>query len=125
MIMVHGVKSRIMERCGTRSRWTQAGLLTAMGIGTGLARGAGPGLITRPGASRPIITDAGRLWEARGAGAQDRSMRVRFMDRHSLVSSAGDLESDSDSAAESAGSRSDSANRIIRGITPAEITSAT
>jgi hypothetical protein len=54
-------------------------------------------------------------------------MRGRFTDQLSLGSSAADLESDlvAAGAAELAGSRWASANRFIRGITPAETISAT
>jgi len=128
--MVHGVKSLTTAQCGTRGRSRSAGLLIATDIGTGLARGAGLGWITRPGASRLITMDAGRLSAAPGAGALVRFMRVRSMDRRSSdLSAEGTSVLDSDlaegSAAESVGSRSDTANRFILGITPAEITTAT
>jgi hypothetical protein len=130
MIMGHGVKNLTTARCGTRDQWMLAGLPIVTDIGTGSARGAGLGWITRPGGSRLIITDAGRLWAARGAGALAQFMRVRSMGRLSLDLSAEDTSvSGSDlaegSAAESDGSRWDSANRIVRGITLAEITTAT
>ncbi len=127
--MVHGVKNLTMAQCGTRARWTSAGLPIATDIGIGSARGAGLGWITSPGGSRRITMDAGLLSAAHGAGALVQSMRVRSMDLRSLGSSAADLDSESvlaaAGAAESAGSRSDSASRIIRGITLAEITTAT
>jgi len=121
------VKNLTMAQCGTRARWTSAGLPIATDIGIGSARGAGLGWITSPGGSRRITMDAGLLSAAHGAGALVQSMRVRSMDRRSLGSSAADLGSDlaEGSAAESVGSRSDIANRFIRGITPAEITTAT
>ena len=130
MIMVHGVKSLTTAQCGTHDQSTLVGLLIVTDIGTGSGRGGGLGWITRPGGSRLIITDAGRLWAVRGAGALARFMRVRSMGRLSLDLSAEDTSvSGSDlaegSAAESDGSRWDSANRIVLGITPAEITTAT
>src|SRR6266404_9312850 len=129
-IMGHGVKSLTTAQCGTRGRSRSAGLLIATDIGTGLARGAGLGWITRLGGSRLITMGAGRLSAAPGAGALVRFMRVRSMDRRSSDLWAEDtsvLGSDlaEGSAAESDGSRWDSANRIVRGITPAEITTAT
>ena len=130
MIMGHGVKNLTTDRCGTHDRWTLAGLPIVMDIGTGSGRGGGLGWITRPGGSRLIITDAGRLSVVRGVGALARFMRVRSTDQLSLDLSAEDTSvSGSDlaegSAAESDGSRWDSANRIVRGITLAEITTAT
>src|SRR5258708_7679968 len=124
MIMVHGVKNLTTARCGTRGLWRSVGLPIATDIGTGSARGAGLGWITRLGGSPLITMDAGPLWAALGAGARARFMRVRSMDRHSSdLWAEGTLVSGSDlaegSAAESVGSRSDSANRLIRGITPA------
>jgi len=70
------------------------------------------------------------LSAALGAGARVRCMLVRSMDRRSSDLWAEDtsvLGSDlaEASAVESVGSRSDSANRIVRGITLAEITTAT
>lgn len=111
MIMVPGVKNLTTVRCGIPGRWKSAGLPIVMDIGTGLVRGAGLGWTMNPGALRRITMDAGSLSAARGAGALVRSMRIRSMDRHLLVSSAADLDSESDSdlaaagAAESAGSR--------------------
>src|SRR5712671_6380449 len=130
MIMGHGVKNLITARCGTRGLWRSVGLRIATDIGTGSARGGGPGWITRRGDSRLITMDAGRLSAAPGAGALARFMRVRSMDRRSSDLWAEDtlvLGSDlaEGSAAESVGSRSDTANRFIRGITPATFTCAT
>src|SRR5712671_2545165 len=130
MIMGHGVKNLTTAQCGTRARSRSVGLPIVTDIGTGSARGAGLGWITRPGDSRLITMDAGRLSAAPGAGALVRFMRVRSTDQLSLDLSAEDTSvSGSDlaegSAAESDGSRWDSANRIVRGITPAEITTAT
>jgi len=124
------VKNLTTAQCGTRGRSRSVGLPIATDTGTGSARGAGLGWITLPGGSLLIITDAGRLWAARGAGALARFMRVRSTDQLSLDLSAEDTSvSGSDlaegSAAESDGSRWDSANRIVLGITPAEITTAT
>src|SRR5882672_4609947 len=123
MIMGHGVKNLTTARCGTRGRSRSVGLLIATDIGTGSARGAGLGWITRPGDSRLITMDVGHLSAARGAGALARFMRVRSMDRRSSDLWAEDTSaSDSDlaegSAVESVGSRSDTANRFTRGITP-------
>ena len=128
--MVHGVKNLTTARCGIRDRSRSVGLPIATDIGTGSARGAGLGWITRRGDSPLITMDAGRLSAARGAGALARFMRVHSMDRRSLDLWAEDtsvLGSDlaEDSAAESVGSRSDTANRFIRGITLAEIPIAT
>src|SRR6267154_2772057 len=130
MIMVHGVKSLTTARCGIRARSRSVGLPIAKDIGTGSARGAGLGWITRLGDSRLITMDAGRLSAALGAGARARFMRVRSTDRRSSDLWAEDtsaLGSDlaEGSAAESDGSRWDSANRFIRGITPATFTCAT
>jgi len=130
MIMVHGVKNLTTARCGIRARSRSVGLPIATDTGTGSARGAGLGWITRLGGSLLITMDAGRLSAARGAGALARFMRVRSMDRRSSDLWAADtLVVGSDlvegSAAESVGSRSDTANRSIRGITPATFTCAT
>ncbi len=130
MIMVHGVKNLTTARCGTHARSRSVGLPIATDIGTGSARGAGLGWITRRGDSRLITMDAGRLWAALGAGALVRFMGVRSMDRRSsdlLAEDTSALGSDlaEGSAAESVGSRSDTANRFIRGITPATFTCAT
>src|SRR5258708_6322072 len=130
MIMGHGVKNLSTAQCGTRARSRSVGLPIATDIGTGSARGAGLGWITRPGDSRLITMDAGRLSAALGAGALARFMRVRSMDRRSSDLWAEDtsvLGSDlaEASEAESVGSRWDSANRIVRGITPATFTCAT
>src|SRR5579864_3652603 len=122
--MVLGVKSRTTVQCGTPTRSQSAGLLTAMDTGTGLALGAGHGLTMRLGASLRSITDAGLSSAALGVGARARSMLVPFTDLRSLAFSAADLASALVLAVESAGSRSDSANRSTRGITPAEIISA-
>jgi hypothetical protein len=129
MITVHGVKSLTMVRYGTRVRWKLAGLLIAMGIGTGLARGAGPGWIMRLGALLHSTMGAGRSSAAPGAGALVRSMRGRSTDQRLwdlLVEDTSVSGSDlaEASAEESAGFPSDSASRIIRGIEPAEITIA-
>jgi hypothetical protein len=128
-IMVHGGKSLTTGRCGTRALWMSDGLRIVPDIGTGLALGAGLGSIMLLGALHRITMDVGRLSAGRGAGALVRFMRVRSMGRLSWGSSAADLDSESDLAAagvaESAGSRWASANRFIRGITPAETISAT
>ena len=130
MITGHGVKSPSMARYGIRARWMLVGLPIATDIGTGLGRGAGHGWIMRPGALRHITMDGGRMSAERGAGALVRSTRVRSMDRR-LLDLSGEHTSVSDSdlagagAAELAGSRWVSTNRIIRGIARAEITTAT
>jgi hypothetical protein len=130
MIMAHGVKSLSMAQCGTRARSMSVGLPIATDIGTGSARGAGLGWITRPGDSRLITMDVGRLSADLGAGALARFMRVRSMDRRSSdlwVEDTLVLGSDlaEGLAAESGGSRSDTGNRFIRGITPATFTCET
>src|ERR1700730_4617835 len=118
MTTVHGVKSQITVLFGIRARLQWAGLLIAMDTGTGLARGAGPGLTTSRGALRHSIMVAGHMSAALGAGARDLFTSVHFTDRRSLVLLvAVDLASVSvaASAAESGGSRLAGVNRSIRG----------
>lgn len=112
---------------GIPIRWTSAGPHTVMDIGTTLGLGAGLGWTMRLGASLHFTMAAGLSLAALGAGARDRYTRGLSMVRHSSDFWVADSASDSDSAADLAwaGSRWDSANRSIPGITPAEIISAT
>src|ERR1700682_822901 len=124
MITVHGAKNRITVRSGIRTQWLSAGLRIATDIGTGLARGAGPGWIMRPGALHRFTMADGHMLAVGGAGARDLSTSVHSMDRRSSALWAAEGISDSGSAlavalaAESGGSRWASANRSIPGITP-------
>lgn len=93
-----------------------AGLLTAMAIGTGLAHGAGPGLIIRPGALLPITMAAGTILRAAGAGARAHITVIRFMDQRLSAFLAGALVS------VSAGSRWDLASRSSLGTAAAATT---
>ena len=63
-----GVLIRPTATSGSRTGWQPAGRLTATGIGPGWTRGAGPGSMTRPGASPCPTTAAGPIWPAPGAG---------------------------------------------------------
>ena len=105
---------RPTARSGFRPRCPRAGRLIATDIGRGSLPGAGPGLMTRPGASLPSTTAAGCLGMAVGAGLLDRSATgILTMLRHwsaGLADPASALASDLGgggwvSASTSAGSR--------------------
>src|SRR5206468_7655575 len=100
----------------------------ATAIGATLVLGVGLGLTMRLGATRLSTMDVGTTSAAVGAGARDRTMRghigaLRLLG--STAAEAGALDLASGSAAESAGSRLDSANRSARGIATALDTDGT
>src|SRR5437016_3197437 len=90
MTTVTGAMNRNTAMFGTRVKLRPAGLPTATDIGTGSARGAGPGLTIRLGGSRLTITVVGIISRAVGAGVPDRIMVIQSMGRLSSVSSVAD-----------------------------------
>src|SRR5438552_9329104 len=75
--MANGAMSRNTATFGIRAKLPLAGLLTATVIGTGSARGAGPGLTIHRGASRRTTMAAGTISVADGAGARARLLGIR------------------------------------------------
>src|SRR5713226_5734919 len=96
MTTVTGAMNRNTAMFGTRVKLRPVGLPTAMAIGTGSAPGAGPGWTIRLGALLRTTMVAGTISLAGGAGAPDRIMVTRSMDRLSSVSSVAALGSESD-----------------------------
>src|SRR5204863_1124046 len=104
-----GVMSLNTATFGIPLRLTLDGLLTAMAIGTGLGRGAGPGLTIRRGALLRSTTAVGRSSAALGVGARARFLARPFMGLrlHVFLAAVSDLEL--------AGFRWALANRSFRG----------
>src|ERR1700739_4235216 len=88
MMMEAGAMSPSMATCGIRLKLPRTGHLTAMGLGIGLARGAGRGLTIHRGALRRSTTAAGRSSAAGGVGALGQFLVPRFMGPPSWVFSA-------------------------------------
>src|ERR1700756_1059089 len=123
-----GASNPTTVRCGIPPQSQLAGLRTAMVTGTGLALGAGRGLIMRLGALRRTTMAVGDTLAGAGAGAPDLSMPELFMARRlsgSLAERIFAAVLDLGSVEASAGSHSDGVNRIILGSTRAASSSTT
>src|ERR1700682_3800087 len=87
MITVTGAMNRNTATFGIPVKSSPTGLPTAPAIGTGSARGAGPGVTICPGALLRSTMAAGTISQAAGAGARARSLVLRSTDLLSSVSS--------------------------------------
>src|SRR5882762_823170 len=87
MITATGAMNRNTATFGIPVKSNPTGLPTAPAIGTGSARGAGPGLTIRPGALLRSTMAAGTISRGAGAGARAQSMVLPSMDLLSSVSS--------------------------------------